>query len=187
VIELGALGEGRQAYAAGATEYLVTNVVEGAPVYLDACAMDLSDNSVDGFLCESMLEHSEHPEKVISEMLRVLRPGGKLLLLTPWMYPYHEAPRDYLRFSKPALARLLAGYRLERVEPLGNFWTSLATFAQLKVRPWREMSKRETLSRLVVGSPVLAFGLGCYGLSRLLREQDDFAPMYLVIAEKLFQ
>lgn len=185
VVELGALGEGREAYAVAASEYLVTNVVDGAPVYLDASAMDLPDNSVDGFLCESMLEHSERPEAVISEVRRVLRPGGKLLLLTPWMYPFHAAPNDYLRFSESALARLLVGFRLARVEPLGNFWTSLATFAQLKVRPWRTTTKRETLSRLIFGSPVLAFGLGCYGLSRVFRERDDFAPMYFVVAEKL--
>lgn len=185
VIELGALGDGRRAYASGASEYVVTNIGEGAPVYLDAANMDLASDSVDAFVCESMLEHVPDPAKVISEIRRVLKPGGKLLMATPWMYPFHEAPGDYLRFSEPALRSLLSGFELAVVEPVGNFWTAFATFAQLKVRPWRPMSKAETLLRLVGGSPLLGFGLCCYAASRVLHERDEFATMYLVIAEKL--
>ena len=184
VIELGALGEGRRSFAHAATEYLVTNIVEGAPIHLNASAMDLPDNSVDAFVCESMLEHVEKPEQVISEIHRVLRPGGTLLLSTPWMYPFHAAPGDYLRFSESALAGMLHGFRLKTVEPLGNFWTSMATFAQLKVRPWRKMAAPETALRLLIGSPLLGIGLGCYALSRVLRERDEFASMYLILAEK---
>jgi SAM-dependent methyltransferase len=185
VIELGALGEGRRALAKGASEYLVTNIVAGAATYLNAAAMDLPDNSVDAFVCESMLEHVQKPEQVIDEIRRVLRPGGTLLLVTPWMYPFHEAPGDYLRFSESALTHMLHGFHLACVEPLGNFWTSLATFAQLKVRPWKPTKASNTLLRLIVGSPLLGVGLGCYAMSRVLRERDEFASMYLVVAQKL--
>jgi SAM-dependent methyltransferase len=185
VIELGALGEGRRSFALAASEYVVTNIGDNAPVHLDASAMNLADNSVDAFVCESMLEHVQKPEQVIAEIHRVLRPGGKLLLSTPWMYPFHAAPGDYTRFSEPALKALLHGFHIATVEALGNFWTSMATFTQLKVRPWRQTSAAETALRLVVGSPLLGFGLGCYALSHVLREQDDFASMYFVVAEKL--
>jgi SAM-dependent methyltransferase len=184
VVELGALGAGRRSLAFAASEYLVTNIVTGAPVHLNASAMDLPDDSVDAFICESMLEHIQKPEQVLAEIRRVLRPGGKLLLSTPWMYPFHAAPGDYLRFSEPALLGLLEGFRLISLEPLGNFWTAMATFAQLKVRPWRQMAAPETALRLIAGSPLLGVGLGCYALSRVLREQDDFASMYFIVAEK---
>jgi len=32
---------------------------------------------------------------------------------------------------------------------------------------------------------LLGLGLGCFALSRVLRERDEFASMYLVLAEKL--
>lgn len=185
VIELGALGDGRRDFATGAEEYIVSSMVEGVDLQLDATAMRLPSDSVDGFLCESMLEHVQEPQKVISEIHRVLRPGGVLLMLTPWMYPFHAAPDDFSRFSQSALAAALQGFHVTQLKPLGNYWTSVATFTQLKVQPWKEMGKAERLSRLVIGAPLLAFGLGCYGVSRLLRERDDFASMYLVVAEKL--
>jgi SAM-dependent methyltransferase len=185
VIELGALGDGRREFATGATEYRVSNVVDGVELYLDASAMSLDSDSIDGFVCESMLEHVKDPTQLISEIRRVLKPGGHLLMLTPWMYPFHAAPDDYLRFSESALVAALSGFRVKHLEPLGNFWTMLSTFSQLKVQPWKAMKKSERISRLLLGGPLLGLGLGSYALSRVLRENDDFATMYVVVAEKL--
>ncbi len=184
VIELGALNGGRREHASSADEYLLSNILDGADIWLDATAMDLEDQSVDGFVCESMLEHVPEPHRVISEVRRVLRPGGKLLLITPWMYPFHEAPGDYLRFSEPALVRMLEGFNVLRVDPLGNFWTSLATFAQLKVHPWSTMSLRERALRAVTGSPLLGLGWASHVVSGVLQASDEFAAMYAVVAEK---
>jgi SAM-dependent methyltransferase len=185
VIELGGFGEGRRAYATHASEYLVTNLT--GPNRLDAAEMELPDASVDGFLCESMLEHAEEPERVIAEIHRVLRPGGRLLLLTPWMYPYHAAPDDYLRFSESALRRMLTGFSVLEAVALGNYWTSMATFAQLKVLPWRTtpMPASEFVGRLLVGAPLLAAGVAFLGVARVLRGPDEFAAAYCVLAEKL--
>jgi len=184
VIELGALGDGRRTYAHGASEYIVTNIGPGCANPLDASNMDLPDESVDGFLCESMLEHVADPQIVVAEIRRVLRPRGKLLILTPWMYPFHAAPDDFMRFSAPALARLLDGFKIVRSDPLGNFWTTVATFAQLKAQPWRHMSRAQRAARIVAGAPLTGVGLASYAASRVFKEHDDFAPMYAIFAEK---
>lgn len=184
VIELGGFGQGRRAYATRASEYVVGNVT-GEGTYLDAEHMDLPDGSVDGFISESMLEHVGDPERVISEVRRALRTGGRFLLLAPWMYPYHSAPEDFFRFSEPALRKMLWGFKIIEVMPLGNFWTAMATFAQLKVSPWREMTKAERAARFVVGAPLLAMGLVCDGVARALTERDDFTSVFAVLAERL--
>ena len=184
VIELGGFGRGRRQFAVNATEYLVTNLSDSADLKLDATAMDLPDSSVDGVVCESVIEHVDEPNKLVREAHRVLRPGGRLLLLAPWMYPFHSAPADYLRFSDQALLRMLEGFSVLEMRALGNFWTAMATFAQLKVSPWREFSKVERAGRIVAGAPLLTAGLAFYGLSQLLRESDDFAPLYCVLAQK---
>jgi SAM-dependent methyltransferase len=41
------------------------------------------DASFDAVLCTHVAEHLPHPEAAFGEMARVLRPGGRLLLLTP--------------------------------------------------------------------------------------------------------
>jgi SAM-dependent methyltransferase len=54
------------------------------------------DASFDAVLCTHVAEHLPHPEVAFREMARVLRPGGRLLLLTP-------NRRHYV----PLIARLL--------------------------------------------------------------------------------
>lgn len=45
--------------------------------------LDLPDNSVDRVWCVGALEHVVDTQSVLSELRRVLRPGGKLLIATP--------------------------------------------------------------------------------------------------------
>lgn len=50
-----------------------------------ASALDLhfQDNSFDVILCLSLIEHVEDEQKLVEEMRRVLRVGGKVFLITP--------------------------------------------------------------------------------------------------------
>lgn len=185
IVELGATGEGRKRLALAATKYLATNITADAEMQLDAKNMHLADNSIDALLCESMLEHVDDPERVVSEVHRVLRPGGKFLLLTPWMYPYHPAPDDYLRLSESALSRMLSGFEIVKRERLGNYWTAMSTFAQLKVHPWgRGYSKPTRVLRTLLGTPLLGVGFGFHLINRFATERDEFSPMLLFLAEK---
>jgi len=59
-------------------------------------ALPFADASFDAVLSTHVAEHLAHPEAAFGEMARVLRPGGRLLLLTP-------NRRHYV----PLLARLL--------------------------------------------------------------------------------
>jgi ubiquinone/menaquinone biosynthesis C-methylase UbiE len=47
----------------------------------DAFALDLPDDSFDLALCRHMLQAVPEPERVVAEMMRVTRPGGRLHLL----------------------------------------------------------------------------------------------------------
>jgi len=62
--------------------------------------LPLQPNSVDTVLCTDVLEHIKHPEHLFSEMARILKVGGKLILTVPFMYWLHDTPNDYHRYSK---------------------------------------------------------------------------------------
>jgi ubiquinone/menaquinone biosynthesis C-methylase UbiE len=51
--------------------------------------MPIKNNSYDGVVCISVLEHVNHPHKVISEIHRILKKGGKAIFFVPSIYPYH--------------------------------------------------------------------------------------------------
>src|SRR5258708_2656885 len=73
----------------------------GADFIADAHHLPLPDNSTDAVLAFSLIEHTHSPHVVAKEIERVLKPGGYLLLSTPFIHPYHggRCP-DYYRFSK---------------------------------------------------------------------------------------
>ena len=80
----------------------------------DAHALPVVDGAFDVVLCTEVLEHLCEPHRAIDEMHRVLAPGGRLLLTTRFLFPIHDAPHDYFRFTKYGLRYLLR--RFEDVE-----------------------------------------------------------------------
>ena len=78
--------------------------------------LPIGDEEFDTVLSTDVLEHIARADCAWSEMSRVLRRGGKLLLATPFLYWLHEEPHDYHRFSAHKLRLFCADYRLEIVE-----------------------------------------------------------------------
>ena len=68
-------------------------------VVADAHLLPYADNTVDAIYCEAVLEHLHDPRLAVREMLRVLKPGGRLFACTPFMQAYHGYPHHYQNFS----------------------------------------------------------------------------------------
>jgi SAM-dependent methyltransferase len=80
-------------------------------VVADVCDLRCFDDaSFDAVFLLEVLEHVATPDLAISELHRVLAPGGVLVLSTPFLFEIHEAPHDYYRFSEHGLRFLLRGF-----------------------------------------------------------------------------
>lgn len=86
-------------------------------VFADGAALPFHDEAFDTVLLLEVLEHVAEPERVISEIARVLKPGGSLLLSMPFLYPLHDAPHDYQRYTAPGLAHVIHHAGLQCDEP----------------------------------------------------------------------
>ncbi|HJR58826.1 MAG TPA: class I SAM-dependent methyltransferase [Vicinamibacterales bacterium] len=82
----------------------------GVQIIGDAQALGVADGVFDVVLCTEVLEHLREPQRAIDEMFRVLKPGGTLLLTTRFLFPIHDAPNDYFRFTKYGLRHLLRNF-----------------------------------------------------------------------------
>jgi len=51
-------------------------------------SLPFNEGSFDLIVSEYVFEHLEEPDKAFEEMCRVLRPGGRLVVLTPNLYSY---------------------------------------------------------------------------------------------------
>jgi len=65
--------------------------------------LKFEDDIFDVAVCMSILEHVPYPQQAISELHRVLKPGGKIWVQLPFAYPYHQGPYDYWRASPDGL------------------------------------------------------------------------------------
>jgi len=67
----------------------------------------------DSILCNAVLGHVESPERVIREMVRVLRPAGHLVVGMPFLQPFHSCPGDFRRSTVEGIRRLGTASGLE--------------------------------------------------------------------------
>ena len=87
-------------------------------VFADASFLPFQDASIDTVVILEVLEHLRRPQAALGEIARVVRPGGRVLLSMPFLYPIHDAPHDYQRYTAHGLVRELdnAGLRIEQMQ-----------------------------------------------------------------------
>jgi SAM-dependent methyltransferase len=74
----------------------------------DLAGLSLPDGCAKTVLCLDTLEHVFEARRAVEEMIRLLAPGGILLLAAPMDFRVHDYPGDYWRLTPSCMARLLA-------------------------------------------------------------------------------
>ncbi|MEK7639428.1 MAG: class I SAM-dependent methyltransferase [Patescibacteria group bacterium] len=96
----------------------------------DVHQLPFGDGSFDHILCTEVLEHLHTPQRAIDEMHRVLRENGRLILTTRFVFPIHDAPNDFYRYTKYGLRHLLRAWDIEELVPETNTIVTIAALLQ---------------------------------------------------------
>ena len=101
----------------------------------DATCLPIADASIDVVTLFDVVEHIPDDAAALREALRVLRPGGHLLLTTPselWRFPYYRAYRRFTPTDLDVMAEwghVRRGYRVAELDQLvGRAHDAFATF-----------------------------------------------------------
>lgn len=91
-------------------------------------SLPFSDNFADAVFLFSVIYIVEDPTKVLSEIYRILKPGGKLFLTSPFIFNEAREPDDYYRFASQGLYKILkdAGFKEFSIKPIGERFTAAA-------------------------------------------------------------
>ena len=153
ILDAGA-GESRHRRFFLEQRYIAVDSASGDPGWnyaaLDVCGglehLPFKSATMDFVICMVVLEHVEEPGPALAEMARVLKPGGTLSMVVPFLWEEHQAPRDYFRFTRYGITRLLRDLPLDVtvLQPVGGFFQvcarrciNLMSFFQGGTGGWR--------------------------------------------------
>lgn len=157
-------------------------------IYADACRLPFADGSIDAVACFEVLEHVRDPDAVLAEIARVLVDGGVAEMSMPFLYPVHDAPHDYQRWTAYGLRRSLAraGLEVDTLEAAGHPLHAGAVLAALALAGplqvtcgWRRVFG---LSVIAVVVPVI--NLAAWLLAFVWPRWDAMTTTHHVVARK---
>jgi SAM-dependent methyltransferase len=131
----------------GPSSYLGVDIEPGAGVDEVCPAENLVERfgpeSFDVVICTEVLEHVQDWRAVVSNLKRLVAPGGVLLVTTRSIgFPYHAFPHDYWRFENDDMRAIFADLEVESLEddpgPPGVFMTARrrADFTETDLRDY---------------------------------------------------
>jgi SAM-dependent methyltransferase len=150
-------------------------------LYSDAQSLPLVANSVDHALLLDVLEHIPNPERCLAEVYRALKPGGSLTIQVPFLYPVHDAPLDFHRWTRFGLltAAEKQGYSVEKERVLGHPLESAALNANIAlsqtVLNWLRNKNILGLTAILLPLAVLLINILAWGGARLSKP-DPLMP-----------
>ena len=164
----------------------------GSGVCASATALPFPDASFDVVAAFDVIEHCEPEEQALSELARVLRPGGRLLASVPayeWAWTDHDVRAGHhRRYTRPRLLRAVRSQGLLVRRSTYAFASVFPMFAAERgVRRVRSQGETGASSRLPSVSPTqdrVLRGL-CRAEARVLRHRDlPFGSSVFLAAEK---
>ncbi len=100
-------------------------------IFGDINNLSFDSESFDAVVCLEVLEYVKTPEKAISEMSRVIKKEGTLILSVPFMYRVHD---DMLRYTKKYLNQSLSeDFSSVECFSIGNAYTIILDIIKDKI------------------------------------------------------
>jgi SAM-dependent methyltransferase len=155
---------------------LDTNERRRPDVVADAHVLPLSSSSADSAVCTEVLEHVRDPDAVMSEVARVLKVEGLLLLTTPMSWNLHYEPNDFRRYTSYGLWQLLDKHGFQPLETcrIGGLFSLVGSrlVDAIAMGLWRRL---HFLPRRIRHAVILCYSIPMSLLFSLLaRIGDDF-------------
>ncbi len=123
----------------------------------DGVVMPFENETFDFVFSTEVLEHVPDPYIYLSEIRRVLKPGGVFFFTVPFLMSLHEVPHDYYRYTPFALELIFkkAGFESIEIKPMGGYNAALGQMIGLWVNMYLWGTKKKLMRPIV--KPIISF------------------------------
>ncbi len=157
-----------------------------ADVFYDGKTLPFADNLMDSIVSHQVFEHIFHPNAFLSEIHRVLKGNGILMLSVPFVWDEHEQPYDFARYSSFALTALLKEHGFEIVAFKKATADLSLLFQLLNAYLYKKLFTKNgywnQMICLTVMSPITLLGLV---FAKILPDNEDLYLDNIVVAKKV--
>jgi SAM-dependent methyltransferase len=101
----------------------------GTTTYVcDLTAIPVESDRFDVVVFNQGLEHMSEPVAVLTELHRVLKPGGVMICTAPLFYEEHEQPYDFFRYTQFAYRHVFSkiGFEITKIEWMEGYLGTVA-------------------------------------------------------------
>jgi SAM-dependent methyltransferase len=153
--------------------------------FYDGKTLPFPDNTFDAVVSFEVVEHVFNIEEMLSEIKRVLKANGTLLLTVPFAWDEHEAPYDFARYTSFGIRHILEKSGIEVIETRKTTTYVLAicqifiTYLTQYVRP-----KNRWLSKLFQIAIIFPLNILSFALNFLLPKRYEYFCNSVVLAKK---
>jgi len=154
-------------------------------VFYDGGKFPFADIEFDSIVTNQVLEHVFTPNEFLSEINRVLKKDGKLLLTVPFVWDEHEQPYDYARYSSFGLAHLLKQHGFEIIESKKSI-NDFRIFAQLlNAYIYKITLKNKIIRQLFTFFVMSIISILGMLLGKVLPKNNDLYLDNIILAKKI--
>ena len=135
VLDVGS-GECKYAKLLPGRDYVGTDLIfssdkhDFSPIEIvsDAHYLPFCSESFDHVLNMVLMEHVSEPDRILSEMNRVLKINGKVFALIPLVRPEHLQPFDFYRYTRFGIEHIFKknGLQLNQLHQAMVLWTAIS-------------------------------------------------------------
>jgi SAM-dependent methyltransferase len=139
------------------------HINEDIDFFYDGKKLPFKSEEFDHVFTSEVLEHVPNIKESLSEIKRVLKPDGYILLSIPFVYPEHEMPYDFRRLTVNGMKEILTdvGFEIITMEKGGTFIEVIAQLIMIYLHDW--LYTRNIYMNMIINlfliSPVCIIGI----------------------------
>lgn len=153
--------------------------------YLDTLTLPYQNESFDNVVAFQVLEHHKNPKKMISEVFRIVKSGGYILMTVPFLGGIHEEPYDYQRFTRYGLSKLFEenNFDIINIKEQGAIFSTISMLLNEHLNACASQNRFSYILSALVYFPFLVFQYLSLFLDVIFPSKRIFFN-YLILARK---